>query len=110
MHRLEGGEPVQYVLGVADFCGRQFHVAPGVLIPRPETAELCQWITQRLTSVSPCSILDIGTGSGCIAVTLAAELSEAEVVGWDISEAALDRCTTLGHHREQSPLYQARRA
>jgi release factor glutamine methyltransferase len=90
MHRLVGGEPVQYVLGVADFCGRQFHVAPGVLIPRPETAELCQWITQRPTSLCPCAVLDIGTGSGCIAVTLAAELSGAEVVGWDISEAALE--------------------
>ena len=90
IHRLEGGEPVQYVLGVADFCGRQFHVAPGVLIPRPETAELCQWITQCSTSLSPCAVLDIGTGSGCIAVTLAAELSGAEVVGWDISEVALE--------------------
>lgn len=89
MHRLEAGEPVQYVLGVADFCGRQFHVAPGVLIPRPETAELCQWITQCKASLSPCEVLDIGTGSGCIAVTLAAEMSGAEVTGWDISEEAL---------------------
>ena len=89
MYRLESGEPVQYVLGVADFCGRQFHVAPGVLIPRPETAELCQWIIQRTTCLSPCEVLDIGTGSGCIAVTLAAELSGAEVVGWDISDEAL---------------------
>ena len=63
MYRLESGEPVQYVLGVADFCGRQFHVAPGVLIPRPETAELCQWIIQRTTCLSPCEVLDIGTGS-----------------------------------------------
>ena len=89
MYRLESGEPVQYVLGVADFCGRQFHVAPGVLIPRPETAELCQWIIQRTTCLSPCEVLDIGTGSGCIAVTLAAEMSGAEVTGWDISDEAL---------------------
>ncbi len=89
MRRLEGGEPVQYVLGVADFCGRQFHVASGVLIPRPETAELCQWITQSTASFSPREVLDIGTGSGCIAVTLAAEMSGAEVMGWDISEEAL---------------------
>ena len=87
MHRLEGGEPVQYVLGVADFCGRQFHVAPGVLIPRPETAELCQWILEE--SLEERDVLDIGTGSGCIAATLAAELPGARVTGWDISEEAL---------------------
>ena len=72
--RLEKGEPVQYILGVTDFCGRQFHVAPGVLIPRPETAELCRWITQETEVRSQASghftILDIGTGSGCISITL----------------------------------------
>ena len=47
MQRLEKGEPVQYIIGVADFCGRQFHVAPGVLIPRPETEELCRWIISQ---------------------------------------------------------------
>ena len=67
----------------------RLEIAPGVLIPRPETAELCQWIIQRTTCLSPCEVLDIGTGSGCIAVTLAAELSGAEVVGWDISDEAL---------------------
>lgn len=87
MQRLEKGEPVQYVLGVTDFCGRQFHVGPGVLIPRPETAELCHWITSE--GGKPCEVLDIGTGSGCIAITLAAEIPEAQVVAWDISEDAL---------------------
>jgi len=87
MHRLESGEPVQYVLGVADFCGRQFHVAPGVLIPRPETAELCRWILEEIEGKR--DVLDIGTGSGCIAVTLAAEQPGARVTGWDISEEAL---------------------
>ncbi len=87
MQRLEQGEPVQYVLGVADFCGRPFHVEPGVLIPRPETEELCRWITQggRL----PCVILDVGTGSGCIAITLALDIPDSQVTGWDISDAAL---------------------
>jgi len=93
--RLLQNEPVQYVLGKADFCGRTFHVAPGVLIPRPETEELCQWIISecRYSGIMKCqnsSILDIGTGSGCIAITLAAELSGTKVCAWDISEKALN--------------------
>ena len=90
--RLEKAEPVQYVLGTADFCGRQFHVASGVLIPRPETAELCEWIIEsekRKKSSEKCTLLDIGTGSGCIAITLALEMPEAEVSAWDISDEAL---------------------
>ena len=92
MARLAEGEPVQYVVGLADFCGRQFRVAPGVLIPRPETAELCQWVLQgrgERGEVRGYTLLDIGTGSGCIAITLAAEMPQAEVTGWDISEVAL---------------------
>ena len=92
MARLADGEPVQYVVGLADFCGRQFRVAPGVLIPRPETAELCQWILEgrgERGEVRGYTLLDIGTGSGCIAITLAAEMPQAEVTGWDISEVAL---------------------
>ena len=85
MQRLEKAEPVQYVLGVADFCGRQFHVAPGVLIPRPETAELCQLIGQDGGG----DILDIGTGSGCIAITLALDIADSRVTAWDISDDAL---------------------
>ena len=87
MLRLEKGEPVQYIIGVADFYGRSFHVAPGVLIPRPETAELCQYILSSQTSGG--NILDIGTGSGCIAITLALELPKAKVSAWDISDEAL---------------------
>lgn len=91
--RLEQHEPIQYVLGQADFCGRTFKVSPAVLIPRPETEELCQWVTTEVRD-SACndaalSILDVGTGSGCIAITLAAELPEAKVTAWDISEGAL---------------------
>ena len=83
--RLERQEPVQYILGQADFYGRTFVVNEHVLIPRPETAELCQWIL----ATDATNILDIGTGSGCIAITLAAEMPEAEVTAWDISEEAL---------------------
>ena len=92
--RLLAGEPVQYVIGEAEFGGRRFCVAPGVLIPRPETYELCQWVSNRgerreERGEKEERILDIGTGSGCIACTLAAELPEAEVTAWDISEDAL---------------------
>ena len=86
MQRLENGEPVQYIIGVADFYGRQFHVAPGVLIPRPETSELCRWIIEGEAAKN---VLDIGTGSGCIAITLALEMPEAKVTAWDISDEAL---------------------
>ena len=87
--RLLAGEPVQYVIGEAEFGGRRFCVAPGVLIPRPETYELCQWVIEERGERRGERILDIGTGSGCIACTLAAELPEAEVTAWDISEDAL---------------------
>ena len=83
--RLMTGEPVQYAIGLAEFGGRTFHVEPGVLIPRPETYELCQWVTERHHA----RILDIGTGSGCIACTLAADMPNAQVTAWDISEEAL---------------------
>jgi release factor glutamine methyltransferase len=100
MQRLEKGEPVQYIIGVADFFGRQFHVAPGVLIPRPETEELCRWIlasdkhgltrtVREISHQSDANILDIGTGSGCIAITLALELPDAQVTAWDISDDAI---------------------
>lgn len=93
IQRLETGEPVQYVLGEAEFGGRTFHVEPGVLIPRPETYELCQWIMDDGKGIREdgrnTSILDIGTGSGCIACTLAAEMPDAEVTAWDISDEAL---------------------
>ena len=88
MQRLEKGEPIQYIIGVADFCGRQFHVEPGVLIPRPETAELCRWIVDDVSQSAP-AILDIGTGSGCIAITLALDIPDSRVTAWDISEPAL---------------------
>ena len=94
--RLERSEPVQYVLGSETFCGRTFHVAPGVLIPRPETEVLCRWIEEdynrpycALQPPMPLQVLDVGTGSGCIAVTLAADLRNSAVTAWDISGDAL---------------------
>ena len=99
--RLLLQEPVQYVLGQAEFCGHTIMVNEHVLIPRPETEELCRWIisngrqqtntdSQEKSAVVRCqSILDIGTGSGCIACTLAADIPDAQVTAWDISEEAL---------------------
>lgn len=96
MQRLEKGEPVQYVLGETEFCDRVFRVAPGVLIPRPETADLCQRILAAnarpyccLQPPVPLRVLDVGTGSGCIAITLALGLAPVEVSAWDISPDAL---------------------
>lgn len=90
--RLLQQEPVQYVLGQAEFCGRVFTVNSHVLIPRPETEELCRWLSEAHLAggQSPCAVLDIGTGSGCIAVTLAAMHPHARVTAWDISAAALE--------------------
>lgn len=88
--RLTEGEPVQYVLGRAEFCGRWFDVRPGVLIPRPETEELCAWITADSKASASPKVLDIGTGSGCIAITLQLDMPESKVTAWDISADALD--------------------
>lgn len=88
--RLRENEPLQYILGNCYFCGLDFHVEPGVLIPRPETAELVEWIiSDRKSSDSLIRILDIGTGSGCISISLAKNLPQSEVHAWDISEDAI---------------------
>lgn len=90
MARLENNEPVQYVLGEADFYDLLFYVNESVLIPRPETEELVSWVINDFKETPhPIHLLDVGTGSGCIAVTLARELPHAKLTGWDISGAAL---------------------
>lgn len=89
--RLAAGEPVQYVLEQADFAARTFKVRSGVLIPRPETEDLCTWIEEHCRTLAPGSkeLLDIGTGSGCIAVTMALNLEDTRVTAWDIAPEAL---------------------
>lgn len=92
--RLEKGEPVQYVAGTAQFGGLTFEVSPGVLIPRPETLELVEWAAGDFSARTGeknrhMRVLDIGTGSGCIAVTMAVRLAGTQVTAVDISEKAL---------------------
>ena len=87
LERLRAYEPIQYIQQEAPFCGRRFYVTPDVLIPRPETAELVQLLTERLPANA--SILDIGTGSGCISISLSLALPAARVYACDISEEAL---------------------
>ena len=87
--RLQQGEPLQYIEGKAPFYGMDFIVNPNVLIPRPETAELVDWIISDNTTQQP-HILDLGTGSGCIAISLSKQMPQANVEACDISEGALE--------------------
>lgn len=92
VRRIEQGEPLQHVLRYADFCGNRFSVNGSVLIPRPETEWLVDEGAKLMSTTaapSPKRILDIGTGSGCIAISLKLRLSNAYVEAWDISEEAL---------------------
>jgi release factor glutamine methyltransferase len=88
LSQLKASKPIQYILGETDFYGHTFRVNPAVLIPRPETEELVKWVLDSVSMPNP-SILDIGTGSGCIAISLKIVLPEADVVALDISADAL---------------------
>ena len=88
---IRQGVPVQYAVGKALFADRYFKVTKGVLIPRPETQELCLWVAEDCKTAG--TILDIGTGSGCIAITLALE-TKAKVTAWDIANEALQTAKT----------------
>ena len=87
--RLSTGEPLQYVAGTAPFGELRFEVTPATLIPRPETLELVEWVVADEKVKSALRLLDIGTGSGCIAISLAKRLPQAAVSAWDISSEAL---------------------
>lgn len=88
LERLTKGEPIQYVLGYAEFLGEKYLVNSAVLIPRPETEELVLKISEDNPTVK--TILDIGTGSGCIAIGLARGIKAAEVWAWDVDKKALE--------------------
>lgn len=100
--RRRGGEPVAYLIGRREFYGREFQVAPGVLIPRPETELLVDAVRAKVgaggTAPAPFRILDLGTGSGCIAISLALECPGCEVVAIDASAAALSIARTNAEH------------
>ena len=89
--RLKQEEPIQYIIGKTEFFGLPFKVNPSTLIPRPETEELVQWIIEdlKLANAQNLKILDIGTGSGCIAISLAINLPNAKVHAMDVSKEAL---------------------
>lgn len=89
LQRTLSGEPLQYVVGYANFRGLRISVTPDVLIPRPETEQLVERALERLPAEQNVHVLDVGTGSGCIALALQHERPETAVVGCDISEAAL---------------------
>lgn len=89
IERLNAEEPIQYVLGHAEFYGRRFHVNSAVLVPRPETECLAQLVIDMVDKQEGNKLLDIGTGSGCIAVTLALELPRCDVHATEVSAAAL---------------------
>lgn len=90
IQRVLYGEPVQYVTGRASFFGYFFKVNPSVLIPRPETEELVALALEEIPKNQKIQVLDIGTGSGCIAITIALERPNAEVIAVDISEKAIE--------------------
>lgn len=87
--RLRIHEPIQYILGETEFYGLPFYSVPGVLIPRPETEELVEWIIQENKLLAP-TILDIGTGTGCIAISLRKSIEQTTVLACDISSLCIE--------------------
>jgi release factor glutamine methyltransferase len=95
--RRASGEPLQYITGVQDFYGREFRVTPDVLIPRPETELLVEAALEIIAGESAPLICDVGTGSGCIAVTLLCERTDARAIAVDVSDAALAVAANNAH-------------
>ena len=90
IERRVGREPLQYILGTQEFCGLEFDVNPAVLIPRPETELLVEYVAQRISADRQATIVDVCTGSGCIAVAIARMRPHARVIATDLSSPSLD--------------------
>ncbi len=104
LDRLENEEPIQYILGSSDFFGYSFFVSSATLIPRPETEELVEWV---LNEASPqAKILDIGTGSGCIAISISKNLPETQVTAYDVSTEALEIAQKNAHQHQASVVFK----
>ncbi len=103
------GCPVAYLVRTREFWSREFHVTPDVLIPRPETELLVELALKRIPPHTPCQILDLGTGSGIIAITLATERPQASIIATDISPAALEvaKLNAVRHQVETVIFYQS---
>ena len=96
LHRLKNNEPIQYIIGYTEFYGLKFKSDYRALIPRPETEELVDWILHS-NSTEFMHILDVGTGSGCIAISLKKHLPESSISAWDISQEALELAEENAH-------------
>lgn len=101
IRRLKNNEPYQYIIGAQEFMGMSFKVTPDVLIPRDETAELVNLIIHNHSNTAP-SIIDIGTGSGCIAIALKKQMSQSSVSALDISSKALEIAKENAQNNEVS--------
>lgn len=108
--RLWRNEPVQYIVGSTDFMGLIFEVNPAVLIPRPETEELVNWIQGELNELENHKVIDIGTGSGCIAISLKARWRNAQVIGVDTQENALAVARKNAEQNNQEVQFEIRDA
>lgn len=106
LNRLLDSEPVQYILGTAPFLGRDYSVNPAVLIPRPETEELVLWMLETAREIPSGRMIDFGTGSGCIPVSFFLEKTDWEVIGTDISSAALEVAAGNARHLGASVTFQ----
>lgn len=107
VERLLGGEPLQYVTGVAWFYKMRFAVDPSVLIPRPETEELVEWVLDEFDDERR-SVLDIGTGSGCIAVALKRMRPDWRATAWDVSSDALATASLNATSNSTDVLFEQR--
>src|SRR5262249_29385344 len=95
--RRTSREPLQYILGTQEFCGIEFAVTPAVLIPRPETELLVEEALRRISPTQQATLVDVGTGSGCLAVAIARLRSHTRVIAMDISHASLEVAQENAH-------------